>query len=161
MGSLQYEIVRLPAYRAIGLKWNGSYSEVGQLKEVIKEMAVRVQELEDVISPEIQLGLSYHLRPDGFTHYSVFKAGNNQFVPNGMVEIIVPELTYLMTQHVKGQNIGQTYMNIQQWLKESGYSIYKEDGIDYYDDLPIKHEKYPVNRDLTDPHFEILIPIVK
>ncbi|WP_313799806.1 GyrI-like domain-containing protein [Cytobacillus sp.] len=161
MKDFQYEIVTIPEYRAIGLKWNGSYSEVEQLKEIIKEMSKRVHELDDAISPEYQLGLSYHLRPDGFTHYSVYEVSDKQVIPNGMIEIFVPELTYLKTQHKKGENIGETYMKILQWMKESEYDIYKEKDIDYFDELPIKHETYTSDRDLMDPHFVIHIPILK
>ncbi|WP_257350647.1 GyrI-like domain-containing protein [Pseudalkalibacillus decolorationis] len=161
MQNLQYEIVHIPAYRGIGLKWDGLYTDVSSLKELIHTMSDRVGELEHVVNPEVQLGLSYHLRPEGFVHYSVYEVRDEQQLPEGMVEINVPEMTYLKTHHNKGENIGETYFKIHQWVKENDYEPYKETGIDYYDDLPIKHERYPHDRDLKDPHFDILIPVVK
>jgi predicted transcriptional regulator YdeE len=155
------EIVTIPSYRAMGLKWEGSYAEVPKLKEVILQMSNRVNELRFVKNPETQLGLSYHLRSDGFVHYSVFEVDNQQELPSGMVQITVPEMTYLKVTHPKGRDIGATYTEIYQWFKECDYRPLKEKGIEYYDDLPIKHERYPVDRDLEDPHFDILIPVLQ
>lgn len=161
MEKFQYELVTLPAYKAIGLRWEGPYSEVSNLKEVIAEMSERVGELAYAVDPAVQLGLSYHLRPDGFVHYSVFRVREQQQVPVGMVDIHVPELTYLKVLHEKGQDIGQTYTKIKEWFKKNQLFPFKESHVEYYDDLPIKHEWYPVDRDLNDPHFEILIPVRK
>jgi predicted transcriptional regulator YdeE len=161
MLSFQYNIVNLSAYRAVGLKWDGAWTEISNLKKVIHSMGERVGELQHAINPNIQLGLSYHLRPDGFVHYSVYEVNEEQEIPEGMIEIKVPEMTYLRTQHKKGENIGQTYQNISEWINESDYKAFKEPYIKYYDELPIKHEKYSHDRDLNDPHFDILIPIVK
>ncbi|MBD1383110.1 GyrI-like domain-containing protein [Metabacillus arenae] len=161
MHNFHYEIVKIPAYRGIGLKWDGPYTEISTLKKLINSMSSRVGELDYAINSEVQLGLSYHLRPDGFVLYSVYEVGEEQQVPDGMVEINVPEMSYLITHHKKGQDIGQTYKNIFQWLKESEYAPCLEPDVEYYDDLPIKHERYPNDRDLNDPHFDILIPIFK
>ncbi|WP_141433962.1 GyrI-like domain-containing protein [Bacillus sp. 03113] len=159
MEEFQYEIVKLPAYRGIGLKWDGSYAEISTLKKLIIRMSSRVGELDHAVNQEVQLGLSYHRRNDGFVHYSVYEVSDMQQVPDGMVEIHVPEMTYLKTHHKKGKDIGQTYKKILQWLKESDYVPYVDRNEVYYDDLAIKHERYPVDRDLNDPHFDILIPI--
>ncbi|KPB06334.1 GyrI-like domain-containing protein [Bacillus sp. CHD6a] len=159
MKTLVGEIVTIPSYRAMGLKWEGSYAEVPTLKELIIQMSNRVNELSYIKNPETQLGLSYHLRPDGFIHYSGFEVGEKQELLPGMVEVTVPEMSYFKVAHPKGKDIGATYTKIYQWFKECDYQPLKEKGINYFDDLPIKHERYPVDRDLEDPHFEILIPI--
>lgn len=160
MVDLNKEIVTLPAYRAIGLKWEGSYEEVPELKKVIDRMSQRIDEV-DAIEPGIQLGLSYHLRPDGFVHYSGYEVGEDHPLPEGMVDINVPELTYLKVHHQKNQNIGSTYDKIYQWIKESNYEPYEETDKTYYDPLPIKHERYPEDRVFDNPHFDIFIPITK
>lgn len=156
-----YEIVEIPAYRGIGLKWDGPYSEVSSLKHLINKMSSRVGELDHAVNPKVQLGLSYHLRPDGFVHYSVYEVTEEQQLPDDMIEITVPKMTYFMTHHEKGQEIGQTYYQISQWLKSNDYEPYVEQNVEYYDNLPIKHERYPNDRDVNDPHFDILIPIIK
>lgn len=158
---LNYEIVTLPGYRGVGLKWDGSYSEAHTLKDMISTMNERVIEFEHLIDPETLLGLSYHLRQDGFTHYSVYEVGEEQRILEGMVEIYVPEMTYFLTHHKAGENIAQTYHSISKWLKESEYEPFLDSEQKYYDPLPIKHERYPIGRDLKDPHFDILIPVVK
>lgn len=161
MKNSSYEIVEIPEYRGIGLKWEGSYTEVSTLKELITSMSNRVGELNHAVNPKMQLGLSYHLRPDGFVHYSVYEVSEDQQLPEGMVEINVPKMTYLTIHHQKDQNIGQTYDNIYHWLKESDYEPYTEANVEYYDRLPIKHERYPDDRDFNNPHLDILIPISK
>jgi predicted transcriptional regulator YdeE len=162
MENLDYKIVELPAYRAIGLRWEGAYTEIAALKEMIHEMSTHAGELEHVINSDVQLGLSYHLRPDGFVHYSVYEVSPNQRIPEGMVEILVPPMTYFRIHHPKGKDIGHTYAYIYQWMKENGeYAPYVEYDAEFYDDLPIKHEQYPHDRDLNDPHFDILIPVMK
>ncbi|RLQ94367.1 AraC family transcriptional regulator [Falsibacillus albus] len=158
---MQYQIVTIPAYRGIGLKWEGAYSEVDELKKMIASMQGRVSELEHALHPELQLGLSYHLRPDGFVHYSVYEVDEKQQVPEGMIEINVPEMTYFTTHHAKGESIGGTYSKIHQWMDENDYHPYGEAEVEYFDSLPIKHERYPHDRDVDDPHFDIRIPIVK
>jgi predicted transcriptional regulator YdeE len=158
--NFEIKIVELPAYKGIGLKWEGSYIEVGDLKSVINTMSSRVGELEHAVNPDLQLGLSYHLRPDGFVHYSVYEVGEEQQLPEGMIEIQIPKMTYLKVYHQKGQNIGQTYGEIFRWMKHSDYDTYREPGVEYYDVLPIKHERYPKDRDIKDPHFEIYIPVI-
>jgi predicted transcriptional regulator YdeE len=161
MQNFQCEIAIIPAYRGIGLKWEGSYKEISNLKKVIHRMNERLGELDQVINPDLQLGLSYHLRPDGFVHYSVYEVSKHQQIPDDMIEINVPELTCLVTHHKKGEEIDRTYMDIAQWIMDSEYEPYLEPGIEYYDKLPIKHERYPDNRDFADPHFSILIPVIK
>jgi len=159
MKDFQYEIVTKPAYRGVGLKWEGSYEEVSTLGKLVENMRSKVGELVHAIDPKTQLGLSYHLRQDGFVHYSVFEVSEDQQVPDGMVEIHVPKMTYMLTHHKKGQDIGQTYEKVLKWVKESDFIPYVEPNVNYYDDLPIKHERYPMDRDINEPHFDILIPI--
>ncbi|WP_010269140.1 GyrI-like domain-containing protein [Paenibacillus senegalensis] len=156
--SQQYEIIKLPAYRAVGLRWEGTYKEVHTIRDVIHTMKSRVEELPQAVKPDAQLGLSYHLIPEGFVHYSVFEVGPEQTVPDDMVEIVVPEMTYLFTRH-EGGNIGETYNQVALWLEQNGYTPAKEPGVTYYDPLPIKHERYSLLSDSQDPHFDILIPV--
>lgn len=159
-----YKIVKKPSYRAVGLKWEGTFQEVPKLKEVINEMSKRVKELDHLVNPKpnVQLGLSYHVVENGFAHYSVFEVTEEQKVPNGMVEIHVPEWEYMYTKHIKGEDIVQTYNRLHQWLHDSDYQALREEHVTYYDPyMPIKHEYYPINSDPNNPHFDILIPVMK
>lgn len=158
---MDYKVVTIPEYRFIGMKWEGPYSDIPTLKETISKMSKRVNEMEYALNPNLQLGLSYHLREDGFIHYSGYEVTDDQHVPEGMIELHVPEMTYLITEHQKGENIGQSYEDIYQWLQENHYVPFREQGVEYFDKLPIKHERYPVDREEEDPHFDILVPITK
>lgn len=160
---MSYEIVTIPAYRAVGLKWGGTYSEIVlRLKKVIQQMEGRANELEYKVNPNVQLGLSYHVIENGFVHYAVYEVSEKQEIPDQMIEIKIPEWTYVKTTHNKGKDIEKTYTDLHQWLLDSDYAAFREAGVEYYDsDMPIKHEHYPVDRDPNDPHFDIYIPIVK
>ncbi|MFS0824771.1 GyrI-like domain-containing protein [Bacillus sp. 1P02SD] len=160
---MSYEIITLPGYRAVGLKWEGTFSEiVPNLKNVIGQMEERAIELDDKLNPHVQLGLSYHVIENGFAHYAVYEVSDSQEIPDGMIEIKVPQLTYVKTTHHKGEDIQKTYTDLHEWLFDSDYSAYRETGVVYYDPyMPIKHEHYPLDRDPSDPHFDIFIPIVK
>ncbi len=69
---MSYEILTLPAYRAVGLKWEGTFAEiVPDLKNVIQQSEARADELEYKVNPRVQLGLSYHVVENGFAHYAV------------------------------------------------------------------------------------------
>ncbi|MEJ9316815.1 GyrI-like domain-containing protein, partial [Halalkalibacterium halodurans] len=93
---MSYDILTLAAYRAIGLKWEGTFSEiVPNLKNVIQQMEDRADELEHKINSNIQLGLSYHTIENGFVHYAVYEVSEEQEIPDGMMEIKVPERTYV------------------------------------------------------------------
>ncbi|GAA0323106.1 GyrI-like domain-containing protein [Oceanobacillus sp. FSL W7-1293] len=151
---MEYEIKTLPAYRAMGLKCDVSFTDFETIKTVIENSMSRVKEFDYPVNPGIRLGLSYHLRPDGFTYYSVYEVQDKQPLLDNMVEINIPEMTYLVAKY-NGESIEGTYENIMKWIKESDYTPFKEEGVDYYDELPIKHEKY-LN---GESDFEILIPI--
>ncbi|MFD2638524.1 GyrI-like domain-containing protein [Piscibacillus salipiscarius] len=158
----EWSIVTKPSYRSVGLKWEGTFQEIPSLKRVIEDMKGRAYELEYKINPSVQLGLSYHTVEDGFAHYSVFEVSDEQEVPVGMVELQVPEWSYMYTAHHKGDDVVQTYNYLHNWLAESDYEVLKEEGCTYYDPhMPIKHEYYPIDQDPNDPHFDIFIPVVK
>ncbi|MFB4169360.1 GyrI-like domain-containing protein [Virgibacillus sp. JSM 102003] len=160
---MNYEIAKIPAYRAVGLKWEGTFSEiVPNLKNVIQQMEDRAGEVDGKVNPNVQLGLSYHVIENGFRHYAAYEVSEEQEIPDGMIEIKVPECTYVKTTHNKGEEISKTYTDLHKWLFNSDYTAYREADVDYYDPyMPIKHEHYPVDRDPNDPHFDIYIPIVK
>ncbi|SFF79228.1 Predicted transcriptional regulator YdeE, contains AraC-type DNA-binding domain [Halobacillus alkaliphilus] len=160
---MSYEILTLPAYRAVGLKWEGTFSEIiPNLKNVIKQSEERADELEYKKNPMVQLGLSYHVVENGFVHYAVYEVSEEQEIPDGMIEIRVPEWTYVNTTHHKGTDVQKTYTELQRWLVNSEFTALREDGVNYYDPyMPIKHEHYPVDHDPDDPHFDIYLPIVK
>ncbi|MGP4108472.1 GyrI-like domain-containing protein [Virgibacillus sp. L01] len=160
---MNYEIVRIPACRAVGLKWEGTFSEiVPGLKKVIQQMEDQAGELDAKVNPNVQLGLSYHVIENGFAHYAAYEVSEEQELPDGMIEIKVPECTYVKTEHNKGEDISKTYTSLHKWLFNSDYTAYREADVDYYNPyMPIKHEYYPVDRDPNDPHFDIYVPIVK
>lgn len=160
---MSYHIITLPGFRAVGLKWEGTFSEiVPNLKNVIQQAKDRRDELENKVNPAVQLGLSYHVIENGFAHYAVYEVSEEQEIPEGMIEIRVPEWTYVMTAHRKGEDVEKTYTDLHHWLFAGEYTALREADVDYSDPyMPIKHEYYPAAQDPDDLHFDIYIPIVK
>lgn len=159
---MNYEIVTLPAFRAVGLKWEGTYAEINpHLRNTINEMQTRADELEEKLEPNVLLGLSYHVIADGFAHYSMFKVSDRQKIPEGMLELEVPEWTYVKTTHPSGEDPTQTYIKLLRWLTENNYTPLKELGVEYYGEmLPIKHEYYPLDQKNSFDRYDIYIPII-
>ncbi|GAB2557343.1 GyrI-like domain-containing protein [Gracilibacillus alcaliphilus] len=160
MTHLKYEIKQIPAYRAMGLRGDISFQHIEAIADLIHTSITRVDELQYVVNKEVRLGLSYHLRPDGFTYYSVYEVQKSQPLLEGMVDIHVPEMTYFVTSH-QGGSVEATYQQIMEWFKESEYIPLREEGITYFDELPIKHDIHHRTSNPNDPHFEIRIPITK
>ena len=157
-----YELIKLSGYRAIGLKWEGKYSEIEPgLKNVIQQMEERAHELDFRVSPSVRLGLSYHVIEDGFVYYAVYEVSDKQEIPDGMVEILVPELTYLKTTHKSGGDIQDTYLELGKWIQINNYTPFKQPGVTYYDKyMPIKHEYYAIDSNKEYIQYDIYIPIL-
>ncbi|WP_237700162.1 GyrI-like domain-containing protein [Caldalkalibacillus thermarum] len=162
MTDLNLEIVNLPAYAAVGLKWQGTFEQAaqGEIRSVIRKMQERLHEIENRVDPHFILGLSYHDIPGGFTHYSVVKVDDVFHVPEGMTSISVPALTYVSKMHTQDESIEHAYLGIAEWIEANGYKPYTEPGRVYHDPLPIKHEVYELDKILSGkPEFKILIPV--
>lgn len=150
-------IVEKPAVQTVGMKWEGTFAEAGAggIRQVIQQMHERRQEIQHVSDPDTLLGLSYHVTEEGFTHYSVLPVSAVHEIPEGMVSISVPALSYARLEHRKGQNIDRSYERIFAWIEEQGYKKAPGD---------LTHcEEYPIDQDpySEDPEFNILIPILK
>jgi predicted transcriptional regulator YdeE len=148
-------VVAIPAFRAVGLKWEGTFDQAaaGGIRAIQKQMKERLGEIAHVLHPEQLLGLSYHVQPGGFTHYSVVEVATVEDVPEGMVEVTVPALTYAVYEHRKGQNIEGSYRNLYAWIAAQGKKARTDD---------VTHvEQYAMEQDpeTSDPEFTILIPL--
>lgn len=162
MNHFDYEIKEIPACRAMGIKCDVSFDEIETIKNVIQTLESRVHELPYAINKEIRWGLSYHLRPDGFTYYSVYEVTDQQQLPDNMVEVNIPKMTYLTTKY-EGGSIEEIYIKMKNWVDESQeeYKLFTEVDVTYYDELPIKFEKHTQYSDPNQLHFEVFIPLVK
>ncbi|MBW8349311.1 effector binding domain-containing protein [Bacillus sp. IITD106] len=153
-------LISKDSFHAIGLKWEGTFAEAGEggIRKIQTELKERLNEIPHIVSPDILLGLSYHATPDsdGFTHYAAVEVERVEDIPFGMVSIYVPTLSYATCEHLKGQNIKQSYNNIYSWISSEGL---KENNVDHLTHF----EKYPMNQDpySTDPEFTILIPVTR
>jgi predicted transcriptional regulator YdeE len=150
-------LVTKPAFLAVGLRWEGTFAEVreGGIRLVHQELRRRLQEIPHVVDPENFYGLSYHAYPggEGFTHYAVFEVTELGLIPEGMLDIQVPALTYAKCEHRKGQRIDQSYTNIYAWIEQQGYSSSNGE-LTHFEVYPLRHDPYD-----QDPEFTIMIPV--
>ncbi|WP_164217334.1 effector binding domain-containing protein [Virgibacillus sp. YIM 98842] len=157
MLKIGYDTVKKQQFEAIGLKWEGTFSEAeaGGIKSMMKEMHERMNEIDHVVQSENLIGLSYNAQTgnDRFVPYSVVEVAKISNIPEGVMAISVPETTFVRMKHLKGQDIRASYRNIYQWIAEKGYVTSTE----YLTHLEI----YPVHQDSysNDPNFTIMIPI--
>lgn len=149
---------RKEAFQAVGLRWEGTFAEAGAggIRAVHRTLQERLVEIPYAIHTDTMLGLSYHAVPggDGFIHYAVVEVEQIDQVPDGMVTVSVPGLTYATCSHRKDQSIDQSYNHIYAWIKEQGYSEHNPDHLTHF-------EKYPMSQDpySDDPEFIIMIPV--
>ena len=157
MINIKYTIVKKPSFTTIGLKWEGTFSEAeaGAIKSVMKEMHERMSEIDHVVHSDSLIGLSYNASAgkDRFTHYSTVEVKEKSNVPPGMVQLTIPETTFVTTKHEKGKNIQASYEKIYQWIEENGYKASSED-LTHVEVYPAKPDTYT-----DDPEFIIMIPV--
>jgi len=151
-------LIRKEAFQAVGLRWEGTFAEAGAggIRAVHRTLQERLAEIPHAIHTDTMLGLSYHAFPggDGFVHYAVVEVERIDQVPDGMVTVSVPDLTYAARSHHKEQSIDQSYNNIYAWTKEQSYSEYNPDHLTHFEKYPMSQDPYADN-----PEFMIMIPV--
>jgi predicted transcriptional regulator YdeE len=148
-------IITKESFHAVGLKWAGTFAEAGAggIRVIHIEMQNRLKEIKHVLQSDTLLGLSYHNIEGGFTHFAVVEVGKVEDIPNGMISLTHPTLTYAKCEHRKGQEIDASYNNISSWIESQGYKVHMGDVTHF--------EKYPMHQDpyTKDPEFVIMIPV--
>ncbi|WP_035531373.1 effector binding domain-containing protein [Halobacillus kuroshimensis] len=155
------EIITLPEWKAACRRWEGGYTELSDLKGLIEGVMEEMIGRADLEHVSEQWGFSYHTRDDGLVHYSGFQVDESVEIPSTMNIQTIPEQTYLHVQYLKEKNVADTYTAVYQWFKNTGRQPHREPGVEYYDDLPIKFEKYPVPRKMDHHDFDIYIPLLQ
>jgi len=150
-------IVTREAFQAVGLKWEGTFAgaSAGEIRVIHTEMQKRLQEIKHVLNPDKLLGLSYHMTEVGFTHYAVVAVEQLEDIPDGMVTIAVPSLTYAKCEHAKGHSIEKSYNHIYAWIEQQGYKVHQDD-MTHFEEYPMQQDPYS-----QEPEFTIRIPIEK
>ncbi|GAF15079.1 hypothetical protein JCM19046_4645 [Bacillus sp. JCM 19046] len=157
---MSYEILSMPGYRAMGIKTEVMYDDnISGLEEGMHSIKERVKEFDYIQDATTHLALSYHLHPNGFVHYSVFKVYPEQPLLKGMVDMLVPALTYMKATLSVNDNVYEVYQSLENYLLKSAYKPYTDARTTYYDTLPIKHEHYPLQAEYQQ--YEIWIPVQK
>ncbi len=152
-------ITEKASFTAVGLRWEGSFAEAGagSIRAMHERFLTQYETIPNRVPSPYFYGLSYHASPDaaGFVHYAVAEVSAITDIPEGMLKLEVPALTYARCDHFKGQSIDRSYQNIGRWIEEQGYRLA---------DTELTHfELYPLNQDpySSDPEFTIMMPVEK
>jgi predicted transcriptional regulator YdeE len=147
------------AFTAVGMRWEGSFAEAGagSIRAMHQRFLAQYETIPNRVPSPHFYGLSYHAAPNasGFVHYAVVEVSEIADVPDGMLKLEVPSLTYARCDHRKGQSIDRSYQNIGMWIEAQGYRLA---------DTELTHfELYPLIQDpySSDPEFTIMMPVEK
>ncbi|WP_243734978.1 GyrI-like domain-containing protein [Paenibacillus turpanensis] len=146
-------------FQAVGLRWDGTFAgaAAGEIRTLHSELKRRLHEIPGVRQPGELLALSYHVKEnsDGFTHYAVVEVTGEAeaVIPEGMVSVTVPTMTYAKCEHRKGQSIEQSYRSLYTWIHEQGYKECLED-LTHFEICAMEHDSFD-----SDPEFTIMIPV--
>ncbi len=151
-------VVAKEGFRAVGLKWEGTFAEAGAggIRRIHEKLRARMKEIPEPVSTTHFYGLSYHAYPggEGFTHYAVIETTDGTgYVPEGMVAVEVPTLNYAKCEHAKGGSIDTSYRNIYKWIEDRGYSVFQGE-LTHFEIYSLSRDPYD-----PDPEFTIMIPI--
>ncbi|MBM7838825.1 putative transcriptional regulator YdeE [Alkalihalobacillus xiaoxiensis] len=116
---MSYEILSMPGYRAMGIKTEVMYDNISGLEEGMHSIKERVKEFDYIQDATTHLALSYHLHPNGFVHYSAFKVYPEQPLLKGMVDMLVPALTYMKATLSVNDNVYEVYQSLENYLLKS------------------------------------------
>ncbi|MBO1003334.1 GyrI-like domain-containing protein [Pseudogracilibacillus auburnensis] len=148
------------AFHALGIKWEGTFVEAanGSIRTIQQDVKRRLHEIPHIVHPETLLGLSYLAVPDGsgFTHYSAVEVESVNQLPDGMMSISLPTLTYITYNHHKGQVIRESYNKVYDWIKRHHYEENNLNQLTPFEQYPMKQDPFD-----PDPEFMIMIPVKK
>jgi predicted transcriptional regulator YdeE len=152
-------VVTKEAYRAIGLKWEGTFAEAGAggIRRIHEQLRERMREIPQPASMTHFYGLSYQAYPGnaGFVHYAVVETTDDAgYVPEGMTAVEVPTLSYAKCEHAKGQSIDKSYRNVYEWIERQGYAAVSPGELTHCEIYSLSRDPYD-----PDPEFTIMIPI--
>lgn len=154
---MEFEVVFKNQFSGIGLSWEGTFQQAanGEIREIIRTLLSRVEEIEGKVNPQQLLGLSNYKDPTSnrFTHYSVVEVEDGTEPPAGMIKVEIPTLRYVKTFHLKDTDIQSDYTKTFDWIKENGYKLHTE-YLTHLEIYPMSEEAYS-----TNPPFTIMIPI--
>src|SRR5690606_18077926 len=106
-------ITEKAAFMAVGLRWEGSFAEAGagSIRAMHRRFLAQYDTIPNRVPSPYFYGLSYHASPDaaGFVHYAVAEVSELTDIPDGMLKLEVPALTYARCDHRKGQAIDRSY----------------------------------------------------
>jgi predicted transcriptional regulator YdeE len=149
---MEPKVVKKKAFRVVGMEWNSRSSE-GNIPQLWERFIPRENEIQGKLEPAVSYGLCMPSPNGDFTYVAGFES-SEEIVPQGMIEIIVPEQQYAVFTHTgKASLISETFeMIYSKWLPLNNLQAVK--GIDFecYD------ERF-IDPDHEQSQVDIYIPI--
>lgn len=149
---MEPRVVKKKAIRVVGMEWNNRSSE-GGIPQLWERFIPREDEIQGKLEPAVSYGLCIPSSDGDFTYVAGFESSEEK-VPQGMIEIIVPEQQYAIFTHTgKTSLISETFELIySKWLPLNNLQPVKGIDFELYD------ERF-IDPDHDDTQVDIYVPI--
>jgi predicted transcriptional regulator YdeE len=149
---MEPRVVKKKAFRVVGMEWSSGRSE-GNIPQLWERFIPREDEIQGKSEPTVSYGLCISSANGDFTYVAGFESSEEK-VPQGMIEISVPEQQYAVFTHTgKVSLISETFeMIYSKWLPLNNLEPAKEINFELYD------ERF-ITPDHDDTQLDLYIPI--
>lgn len=154
------ELLVLPAYLAVGYEFTAPFEARGEAEVLVPrlwfQLLNRAAEIAHIIEPAVKRGLSLHGEKE-FTYTVTVGVSEAGTVPEGMVQVSVPEQDYIRFTHIGSAervSVDETFHAIFEWLQSHGYQ--RERSIPW-----IEHFDERFNPTASNNSFDIYIPVIQ
>lgn len=151
-------VITKEEFKVIGLEFTAPYSIISEADVLIPrlwfKLIQRIEEIPNIKDRNIRLGVVFH-QPLEIRVIVSYEVENNEFIPDGMVSITVPQRNYVKYPHrgnMDRQNIKKTFNDALEWCKKKGLEPDLSFGLELYDSRFIPTSK--------DNEFDFFIPIL-
>lgn len=151
---MQVQIVAKEGFKGVGYTKTVTFEEAQAkaLHGIIRELAAKIAEIPNVVHRDGLWAVSHPVTSTGFTFYILAEVSEfPDELQGGMIQHELPTLTYAKYHHEKGHSISESYTGLFNWVEQNGYKLNQQD---------VTHlEWYPIDHDLNNPDFDILLPV--
>ncbi|MFB9325170.1 GyrI-like domain-containing protein [Paenibacillus aurantiacus] len=120
-GAASGAVVSHGGFRAVGLRWEGSFAEAGQgaIRPLQARMIARIGEVIGAIEPDTLVCVSF-THEGGFVHYIAVQVGEDAPVPEGMHPVALEAANYLYLRKKETDDVDDVYTRAFTIMGERG-----------------------------------------
>ncbi|MFC4103364.1 GyrI-like domain-containing protein [Paenibacillus xanthanilyticus] len=122
-GAVPDTVVPRGGFRAVGLRWEGTFAEAGQgaIRPLQAQMIARIGEVSDAIEADTLVCVSF-TREGGFVHYIAVQVREDAPVPEGMHDFSLETANYLYCRKGETDAVEDVYAHAFSLMGERGFA---------------------------------------